>query len=140
MNYHQFQLSTFYNIDFFLIFVAAMSFVVYAAVKVGGSGSQSHQQASKNENKTEPLWSEAEFRKVYSDYRRCRVVFRLAIYMLKVIRQDRPDATDSRKRLVARGKAAYSCMRELAREYNEMSALAIRSGEFPGDLPKCLNS
>ncbi len=128
------------NYDFFLIFVAAMSFVVYAAVKAGGSTPQSHQQAPKTENKTKPLWSEAEFRQVYSDYRRCRVVFRLAVYTLKVIRENGPNVTERRKQLVSRGRAAYAQMKKLAHEYNEMSKLVLRHGEFPGDLPKCLDS
>jgi len=139
VNYFQFYLLTFYNINFFLIFAAAMSLVVCVAVREEPKAPQSHQQAPKTENKTKPLWSEAEFRKIYSDYRRCRVVFRLAVYTLKVLRENGPSVIERRKQLVARGNGAYAQMKRLAHEYNEMSKLALRLGEFPGDLPKCLD-
>ena len=124
---------------FFLIFAAAMSLVVCVAVKGEPKAPQSHQQAPKTENKPETLWSEEEFRKVYSDYRRYRVVFRLAVYTLKVLRERGPNVIERRKKLVVRGKTAYARMKVLASAYNEMSRVALRLGEFPGDLPKCLD-
>lgn len=138
---HQYQIHfiTLNEFYLFLIFVAAMSLVVCVAVGAKPKASQSHQQAPKTENKPEPLWSEEEFRKVYSDYRRCRVVFRLAVYTLKVLRESGPNVIERRKQLVVRGRLAYLRMKALASTYNEMSRAALRLGEFPGDLPKCLD-
>ncbi len=139
MSYYFTSLKNILDFDFFLIFVAAMSFVVCVAVRARGKAPQSHQQAPKTEKEAKSIWTEAEFRKVYSDYRRCRVVFRLAVYTLKVIRENGPNVADRRKQLVARGRAAYVQMKKLAHEYNEMSRVALQLGEFPSDLPKILN-
>ena len=139
MNYFQFYLLTFYNINFFLIFAAAMSLVVCVAVREEPKAPQSHQQAPKTENKTEPLWSEDQFRKVYLEYRRCRVVLGFSAAMARIIKQGGLVDPERRKRSATRGYLAYLRMKGLAERYNEMSSRAIRLGGLPNGLPECLD-
>ena len=139
MNYFQFYLSTFYNVNFFLIFAAAMSLVVCVAVRDESKAPQSHQQASKTENKTEPLWSEDQFRKVYLEYRRCRVVLGFATSMARIIKQGGLVDPERRKRSAVRGYLAYLRMKGLARRYNSMSSRVLQLGELPGGLPERLD-
>lgn len=139
MNYYFINLKNILNFDFFLIFVAAMSFVVCVVVKARGRAPQSHQQAPKTEKETKLTWSEADFRKVFLDYRRMRVVFRLAASSIRTLLESGKLAPERRRRLAVRGYTAYLKMKELANQYNEMSKLAIEKGSFPSDLPKILN-
>lgn len=141
MNWMQANFATLYRIDFFLIFVAAMSFIVYAAVRARRKAPQSHQQAPKTEKKNEPLWSEAELRKIYSDYRHCRVVFGLSVSTIRVIHGGGGGRIEPerRKRIVSRAYYAYAQMKALAIRYNEISKQALEFGEFPGDLPRGLD-
>jgi hypothetical protein len=78
-------------------------------------------------------------RKVFLDYRRTRVVFRLAASAIRTLIESGKLDPERRRRLAVRGYAAYTKMNELARRYNEMSKAAIESGNFPSDLPKILN-
>ena len=138
MNYYLTHLRTFNILDFFLIFAAAMSSFVCVAVRVRNMF-PSHQQASKTEKKAKSLWSEAEFRKIYSDYRHCRVALRLANISLRMFEDNGSTDEKRRERLSGILSSANSRKRDIIAAYNEMSGRAIKAGKFPSDLPRHLS-